>query len=70
MPSPFLLHAIHIDIGERSDLVRDVGFMPYQDTIEAIIKPLPGDASALPVRIGRFSPVSYTHLTLPTSDLA
>ena len=55
MPSPFLLHAIHIDIGERSDLVRDVGFMPYQDTIEAIIKPLPGDASALPVRIGRFS---------------
>ena len=55
MPSPFVLHAIHIDIGERSDLVREVGFMPCQDTIEAIIKPLPGDASTLPVRIGRFS---------------
>lgn len=67
MPSPFLLHAIHIDIGERSDLVRELGFMPYQDTIEAVMKPLPGDASTLPVRIGRFSQhnLLYTvHLVL------
>lgn len=72
MPSPFLLHAIHIDIGERSDLVRELGFMPYQDTIEAVMKPLPGDASTLPVRIGRFSQhnLLYTVHLVPREPLS
>lgn len=53
MPTPFQLHAIHIDVGEKSELAREAGFMPSNDTIYAVIQPMHGHASDMPVTLGR-----------------
>ena len=44
--------------------------MGYQDELRVVSSSLPvGDVATLRMRVRYYSPVSYTHLTLPTSDL-
>ena len=72
MTIPFWLHALHLDMGERSDMTRETGFMSMNDPVQIVIEPLPGHASSLPVCLGRHAQhnMLYTvRLRISSEDL-